>query len=431
MRVLVLGTNYVPEKTAVAPFTTGLCEHLAMQGHEVSVITGFPYYPEWRVWDAYRGHLYQRERINDVSVRRVRHFVPSRASNLMQRLAHDFSFALSAFLAALFVGKFDLIYCSCPPPTLAVVAYLLAKIHGKPYLIKLTDLASDAALATGILKDGWLVGLARGLEGFVYRKAQKVVCLCQGFIDKLASRGIPQEKLHLISDWGDTQRVYPIEGASGFRRANHLTEQQFVIMHTGNMGKKQDLLNVVRAAELSRDRKDLVWLLVGQGEERPLIEKTIGQRNLKSIRLLPLQPAEGLAEMYSSADVLVLNQKAAVVDSVIPSKLLTYMAAGRAVLAAVSENSETARCVERAKCGVIVPAEDPKALVEAAMLLQRDFGMRQSLGTNGRAYAEQHFTKQKVLEKYDALFRGFADETPGGNDRLRKRAVSSHVRMLC
>jgi colanic acid biosynthesis glycosyl transferase WcaI len=407
MRILVLGTNYIPEKTGVAPFNTGLCEHLASQGRQVTMVTAFPYYPEWRVLDAYRGRIFQRQRLNNVEVRRVRHSVPSRGSNLFERLAHDLSFTFSAFLAGLFAGEFDLIYCVCPPPTLALAAYLLARMRGKPYVIKLTDLASDAALATGILKDGDAIRAARAIEKFVYGKAERVICLCQGFIDKLTARGISPEKLKLIPDWADTQHVYPIEGATLFRKANQVPQGQFLVLHSGNMGKKQDLMNVVRAAECSRDVPDLTWLLVGHGEERSALEREIERRNLRNIWLLPLQPAGSLAEMYSAADVLLLNQKAAVQDSVIPSKLLTYMSAGRAVLAAVSEKSEAAEQIRRARCGLLIPAEFPKALAEAVLLLREDCAIRRTFGANGRSYAERHFTRQKVLEEYGGFFSLF------------------------
>jgi colanic acid biosynthesis glycosyl transferase WcaI len=403
-RFLVIGINYTPETTGIAPYTTGLCEHLTSQGHQVEVITAFPYYPEWRVWDEYRGRPYQRERINNVYVRRVWHLVPSRASNLVQRLAHDFSFAMSIFFAGLFAGRFDVICCVCPPPTLAFTAYILSKIRRRSYVIVLADLASDAAIATGILKEGPVVRMAREVERFVYSSADRVVCICQGFVDKLTARGIAQQKLVLIPLWGDTQQVYPVAGAIEFRRANQLTRQQFLVMYTGNIGKKQDLLNVVRAAELSRDITDLVWLLVGQGEDRSVIEDAIGQRGLKNISILPLQPAEGLAEMYSAADLLLLNQKAAMVDSVIPSKLLTYMAAGRAVLGAVSDKSEAARYIERARCGLIVAPEDPKALLEAVLSLRADPALRERLGADGRAYVQQYLTKEKILKEYDRLF---------------------------
>jgi colanic acid biosynthesis glycosyl transferase WcaI len=425
MRVHFFCTNYVPEKNGMAPFATGLCERLASQGHQVTAITAFPYYPAWKVWDGYRGRLYQTERINDVQVRRIWHFVPGRASNLLQRLAHDLTFTFSVFWAGLFTGRFDVICCVCPPPTLALTAYLLAKIRRKPHLIILTDLASDAALATGILKDGPAVRLARAVEGFAYRKADRVICICDGFVEKLMARGIDPDSLKLIPLWGDTQKVYPIPGATKFRHANKITEEQFLIMHTGNMGKKQDLMNVVQAAELSKSISDLVWLLVGQGEERAHIEDAIRQRQLKNIVLLPLQPDEGLAEMYSAADALLLHQKSAVVDSVIPSKLLTYMAAGRPVLAAVSDKSETARYVSRAKCGLILHPEDPMALVDAALSLRADHVLRERLGSNGRTYVLENFTKEKILREYDLLFSRYCDDIRPGTEAAKGSAVAN------
>jgi colanic acid biosynthesis glycosyl transferase WcaI len=407
MRILVIGINYAPESTSVAPFTTGLCEHLAGQGNQVTVVTAFPYYPEWRVWEGYRGSLYRREVIHGVEVCRVAHFVPARPSSLLQRLAYDISFTLAAFLAALFTGKCDLIYCSCPPPTVAFAAYLLGLLKRAPFVMKVTDLASDAALSTGIMRSGVGIRLARAFEAFTYGKALAVVCLCQGFIDRLRERGVPAEKLQLIPDWGDTQEIRPQSRDASFRQAHHISSGAFVVLHTGNMGKKQDLANVVHAAQLSRSDPDLVWLLVGQGEERAKLELEIRQHRLTNIRMLPLQPADTLSRMYAAADALLVNQRKAVEDAVIPSKLLTYMAAGRAVLAAVSERSETARQVSRANCGVVAPAEDPRALVDAACALRSAPVLCQRLGKNGRAYAEANFTRNSVLQRYDEFFAQF------------------------
>jgi colanic acid biosynthesis glycosyl transferase WcaI len=423
VRILVIGINYAPETTGIAPYTTGLCEHLASQGHQIEVITAFPYYPEWRVQDGYRGHVYQRQHVNGVTVRRVWHFVPSRASSLVQRLAHDISFSLSAFLAGLFADPFDVIYCACPPPTAALSAYLLSKIRRKSYVIKLADLASDAALSTGILTSGLVLRMAMAIEGFVYRGAERVICLCQGFVEKLKVRGIPAEKLQVIPDWADTERIRPVSTAKAFREANDLSTKQFLLLHTGNMGKKQNLMNVVRAAEMSQEEPALLWLLVGHGEERAKIQEEIARRKLANIRLLPLQPADRVAEMYSSADALILNQQASVRDAVVPSKLLAYMAAGRAVLAAVAETSEAAQQVRRAKCGLLVPPDTPEALVAAALSLQREPSLRQDLGANGRAYVVSKCTKRSVLQGYDTLFARWSGERETSFE-LAKKATS-------
>jgi len=423
MRILVIGINYKPERTSVGPFTTGLCEHLAAQGHEVTVVTAFPYYPEWRVWDAYRGSYYRREAINGVTIHRVRHYVPRKPSSLIQRLTYDISFTVTSFIAALFVGKCDFIYCSCPPPTVAFAAYLLGKIQGVPYAIKLTDLASDAALATGIMKPGLAIRMARAFERFTYRRAQAVICLCRGFIDRLKERGVEENTLLLIPDWGDTENIRPCERDPKFRRDNHFASEQFLVFHTGNMGKKQHLINFVNSAELTKDERDVFWVLVGQGEERNYLEREIARRNLANIRVLPLQPNEVLCQMYSSADLLVLNQASAVEDAVIPSKLLTYMAAGKAIVAAVSERSEAARQILLAKCGVVVPAENAQVLADAVLTLRRNPALREELGANGRAYAEAHFTKALVLNKYDEFFERTETSLEGFSGIIRPDAT--------
>ncbi len=128
--------------------------------------------------------------------------------------------------------------------------------------------------------------------------------------------------------------------------------------------------------------------------------------------------------MYSAADILLLNQKAAVKDAVIPSKLLTYMAAGRAVLAAVSEKSEAARQIRNAQCGMQISAEDPAAMVEAVSQLRQDEPFRRKLGASGRAYAILNFTKQRVLLEYDELFQRVSGEKTHGIEISKKAAAA-------
>src|SRR6202451_2511863 len=138
-------------------------------------------------------------------------------------------------------------------------------------------------------------------------------------------------------------------------------------------------MNVVNAAERSQGDRNLAWLLVGQGEELPALRHAAEAR-APNLRLLPLQPAEDLPQMYAAANVLLLNQIAAMEDAVIPCKLLTYMAAGRPIVAAVNENSEAARVIHRANCGVTVPAENPAALIAAIVSLKGNPELRRVLG---------------------------------------------------
>ena len=270
MHLLVIGINYIPEQTSVAPFTTGLCEHLVEQGHRVSVITAFPYYPQWRIHDGYRGSLYRRETIKGVDVRRVIHFVPSRPRNLVQRLLHDITFSFNAMMAIPAVGSFDGIYCSNPPPFVPTVAWLASRLRDVPFAIKLTDLASDAATSLGIMKgQGWFARCARTLEKFNFERAAGISVLCSGFMENLIRRGISADKISLVPDWADTESIRPLPHQNIFRQQIGWAETDFIALHAGNMGLKQGLHTVVEAAKHTEaSSMDTKWLLVGDGEEK-------------------------------------------------------------------------------------------------------------------------------------------------------------------
>jgi colanic acid biosynthesis glycosyl transferase WcaI len=405
VHILVIGINYWPEETSVAPFTTGLCQHLVEAGHRVSVITAFPYYPEWRIRDAYRGRIYKRESVSGVDVRRVWHYVPRRPRGLVERLLHDITFSLSALMAACAVRKVDAIFCSSPPPFVPVVAWLHARARRVPHAIKVTDLATDAAVSTGIMVAGPLVRLARSLERFNYSRAQGVSVLCSGFEKRLVELGVPVDRVFVVTDWADTVHVRPLDRENQFRQAQGYDPADFVVLHAGSMGLKQKLETVLESAILAeKSGLPVKWLLVGDGEERERLERLTKESGLASVRFLKLLPAETLPYALASANAVLLTQQASVTDSVIPSKLLTYMASGRAILASINPASEAARRINDASCGVVVAPEDPRALLEGIMAL-RDLGPAvDDMGRRGREYVEAHFSKERVLQDYDRFF---------------------------
>jgi len=406
MHLLVIGINYFPEMTSVAPFTTGLCEHLVKHGHRVSVISAFPYYPQWRVHDKYQGLLYKREQINGVDVRRVIHFVPSKPRNLAQRLFHDISFSFNAMLTIPLVGPVDGIFCSSPPPFLPPVAWLASRIRDVPFAMQLTDLAADAGTSLRIMDEQtWLVRWAHALEKFNYARAARISVLCSAFKKNLIRMGVPAEKIYLVPSWADVESIRPLPRQNIFRRENRLAEINFIVLHAGNMGLKQSLRTVVEAARLGEaSSPDTIWLLVGDGEERRHLQELVAEYGLSALHVLPLQPANLFPYVLAAADVLLLVQMASITDAVIPSKLLTYMAAGRPIVASVNKHSEAARCIREGDCGLIVPPEDPRSLIDAIKYLRSMPAEAQRLGANGRAYVEERFAKRVVLRLYDSFF---------------------------
>ena len=403
LHILVVTDSYAPDQSGMAPLNTELCEHLASRGHRVSVATGFPHYPNWKVPEAYRRKLWQRETHNGVTIHRGYIFVPAQPTTV-RRILYDASIGLSTALRGLPIRNVDLVLAVSPPLQAGLAGYLLARLKGAPLVFQIKDLVPDLAVALGMLRNRWAIRLARALENSVYRRADTILVICEGFRANLLAKGVPESKISLIPDWVNTRFIRPITPPDGFRRTHNLGDAHFLILHTGNMGAKQKLENALAAAAELREEQGILFCLVGDGAEKNGLQEYARSLALSNVRFLPLQAREALPGMLSAADVLLLNQSAQLVDMVIPSKLLLYMAAGRPVVASVATNSEAAQCIRRASCGLVVEPENPTALAEAIRLLYANRSLADCLGARGRLFAEQHFASDHVFHLYENLF---------------------------
>ena len=224
---------------------------------------------------------------------------------------------LMATVAAMLgrAGRPDAVLYIGAQPAVAMLARVVAGLARCPYVVMITDLAARAALDVGMVGDR----LSRLLERFefaAYRASAGAIVLCAPFEQALVQHRYPTDRIRVIPSPIDVELIHPVPRTGAFRARHAMPKDALLVMHAGSMGLKQGLLNVVAVASLTRDTK-ICWVLVGAGE---------AMSNL----------TEALEEMFAEADVLLLNQLSAAKDTVIPSKLLTYMAAGRPVLAAVN-----------------------------------------------------------------------------------------------
>jgi glycosyltransferase involved in cell wall biosynthesis len=178
------------------------------------------------------------------------------------------------------------------------------------------------------------------------------------------------------------------------------------------MGHKQGLDNVIDAAALLQDGGIRI-ALVGDGNDRARLERLVASRNLTNVEFIDMQGPGAWEATMAAADVLLVNQRASVLDMSLPSKLTSYFAAGRPVIAAVSPDSETAAEIASAEAGVVVPPSDPRRLCEAIAELRRDPEQAARLGAGGVAYAEEHLTRRAALKGYEGfLERLLVDPVP-------------------
>jgi colanic acid biosynthesis glycosyl transferase WcaI len=400
MRILLVGLNYAPEVVGIGPYTTELAEHFAVTGHEVSVLTSFPYYPHWRIDPAYRRKRpFLVERINGVRVVRSPILLPGAGHSTLRRILFDSSSAMTSLMASAGIGAIEVVICVSPPLQLGVTAWLIARSRGARLVLHLQDLVPDAALSVGMMHDGKAVWLARLLERFVYSRSDRITVISRGFLENLVAKGISTRKVRLLPNWVDTIKFTALSDPA-VRATLGAKNGETLVLHTGNMGAKQGLETVVdAAAELANE--NIVLTLVGDGSHRMQLEARALRLGLKNLRFVPLQ--DDLPAVLAAADVLVLAQRGRVIDSVAPSKLLSYMASGKPVVAAVNELSEAGRVVQMAGCGIVVPPEDPAALASAIRGLRRRPKDRLDLGEAGRRHVAAHYEQSAVLERWSNL----------------------------
>lgn len=397
-----MGMNYAPEKTAIGPFTTQLCEYLAQQGHQVTVATAFPHYPNWKIEEDYKGKVLMRERVNGVQLYRSWVYVPDKP-NPLQRIAYDTSFSISTFIPSLMVRGIDVIVCISPPLELGITAWVIGKLKNAPFLFQIKDLIPDTAVDLGMLRNKRIISLAYRLERFVYNKASAIGVISYGFAENLYAKGVPKSKVHYLPDWIDLNFVKPMNRNNFFRQQNGLSKYDFLVMYAGNIGNKQGLETILDSAHILQKHRDINFVIVGEGVRKAALIRKAERMKLPNLRFLGLQPRTLLPLMFSAADVLVLTQQASVTDMCMPSKLLYNMASATPVLAGVNNQSEAAKVIREANAGLVVEPENPKVFAKAILRLKGSVDMRKQLGANGRNFVSMYFDKQKVLGKFENL----------------------------
>lgn len=398
MHVLVFSSYYWPEAAGNAPYVTAVAEHLASRGHDVTVATGFPHYPEWKATP--RGLLGVRERHRGVELLRRRHYVPTSQSARTRAL----------YEASLLVGGLTTLPRRAPDaivgisPTLAgaVLARVAASRYRRPYGLVFQDLQGPGALQSGVEGGRRIATLVESAEVGLARGAAAIGVIASGFRAYFEAHGISPDRIHDLPNW--SLGGEPTMSVDETRRRFGWDADEFICLHAGNMGHKQGLDNVLHAAALVDDPAIRI-VLAGGGNERGKLESLAADLELANVSFLPSQPTGDYEAMLRAADVLLVNQRSAVGDMSLASKLTSYFMAARPIVAAVAERSETARELARAGAGELAPPEDPRALAELLARFKLERAVTDSLGVRGRRYAEEHLSSDEVLRKYEEFVR--------------------------
>lgn len=397
MRILIISINYWPEVTGIGAFTTYRAEYLAAAGHDVEVCTAFPYYPEWKIPEKYAGKMAMNEERNGVKIVRSYVYIPNPVTSL-RRVVHEGSFILSSAFRLLTRRRPDVLLVISPPLGLAATAILLSRLWRIPYVLDVADLQPDSAADLGMLP-AWAIRLLYKLEAAAYRHARLVTTLTESMRKRIVDKGVANEKVELLEPRMDESLtdLRPEEGC-GFRKRFGL-DNEFLVTHSGNMGVKQGLDVVLEAAALNRGDSSMLFLLVGDGANRQRIQRRAAEMELRNVRFLPLLGQEDFRGLLAASGVCLIIQQQSVSEVAFPSKIVTYLAAGRPIVASVNTECEVARVICESVAGSIVKAEDPAALLAAIREMRGED--LEKFSENAREYASQRWSSARVLRNLE------------------------------
>ena len=389
--MLVLNQYYWPGIEATAQLLTDLCEALA-QDVDVTVVTG-----------VLHGHEDEPRQLVHNGVEIVR--VPSTSferSKLFARAANYVTYLSNALLRGLREPKPDIVLCMTDPPIVADVALLVARRYRTPLVVISQDVFPEIAVQLKRLENPVATRLLRGLVSLYLRRADRVVAIGETMRQRLEEKGASAERIRVIPNWVDTERLAPRERTNDWSQ-NFGLDRKFVVMHSGNVGHAQDLDSLVRAATFLRDLDDLAIFVIGTGARHAELVALAELLEVDQVTFLYYQSRGVLPKSLSAADIHVVGLAPGLAGYVVPSRLYGILAVARPVIVAADAESETAQVVERIGCGIVVPPGRPELLARAIRDAHDGKYDLAEMGRLGREWVEREADREVALRRYREL----------------------------
>jgi colanic acid biosynthesis glycosyl transferase WcaI len=403
MNILVVTHYFWPERSRI----NDLVEALVERGHRVIVLTGMPNYPGGRRYQGYGWLRPSREEYRGATI--VRHPVVTRGSGagFRRMLNYGSAAVFGALVAALRLReRIDVILTFEPSPiTTGVPSAVLRWLRRVPTVLWVQDLWPETLVATGMVNSRVILRLVVHLVRFVYRTSDLILVQSEAFVDSVRRYAPARTPIEYVPNWAeDFYRPLPAQACTAERAE---FPAGFAVLFAGSIGVAQSLETMLDAAQVSSP--EIQWIVLGDGHRAAWLRQQIAERGLTDrVHFLGSRPAEAMPRYFAAADALLVSLRDDPIFALtIPSKLQSYLACGRPVLAVLG--GEGARIVREAACGVVVPPKDAAGLARAALELRRlTPAARSAMGQRGYDYYRTRFGRGGVIDKMEALLMSLA-----------------------
>ena len=406
MRLLIVSQYFWPENFRINDLAQGLVKI----GHHVTVLTGKPNYPSGQFFDGYSFWGKSREMFAGIEVIRVP-LIARGHGGAVRLVLNFFSFALFASLFGPLRcrGSFDVVFVYEPSPvTVGLPGLVMKAVKKAPLMFWVQDLWPESLSATGAVKSRWVLDRVSFLVRFIYRGCDRVLVQSRAFVDRVRVLGADPKRILYYPNSAEELYRPVLRGPVPGSRA---LPDGFRVMFAGNIGAAQSFETILSAAETLRDHLEIHWLILGDGRQSRWVHEEVARRDLSQcVHLLGRYPAESMPDWFAQAEVLLVSlRKDPIFALTIPSKIQSYMACGRPILAALE--GEGARIVEEAHAGIVVPAENSSALAKAVLNMSlMPPSEREAMGENGRRYFLQEFERETLLVRLDSWMKELVGE---------------------
>jgi len=404
VNLLILSTDFPPEVGSAPHLFYELARKFVQNGHKVTFFTGFPRYYVNRMPGKYKRGFLLKEQIDGIDVLRLR--LPSVPRNIpvFRGIDHFVPSLIFLMAAGLIRGRIDAILVYSPPLSLGLTALFLRRFKGAPVVLNVQDLFPQNAIDLGLLRNSILIRAFRTMEHFLYRKLDRITVHSKGNKDHVVSMGASTKKVAIIPNWVDMS-FYKAYGKEKNLREDWNINGQFVVSFAGIIGYSQDLDVIIESARKLQKYHNIKFLLIGDGVEKERLQDRASALGLDNVTFLPMQPREIYPSILHISDICLVTLNRNVTTPVVPSKLLSIMAAGKPVLATLPAHGDAPRIIDDARCGYSYNAGDSQSLVQGVLELYKKPFLRRQFGENGRNYAIEHFTLDACVRRYEELFK--------------------------
>lgn len=372
MHILFLSDNFPPEVNAPASRTFEHCREWVKAGHRVTVVTCAPNFPKGELFPGYRNKLWQREEMEGIRVIRVWTYITAN-EGFLKRVLDYMSFMVAGAIASLFVRRVDVVIGTSPQFFTICAAWAVSRLKRIPFVFELRDLWPESIKAVGAMRDSRVIRWLERVEMFLYRQADLIVSVTHSFKEILIRRGIPADKIQVITNGVDMARFKPRVKDPELLERLHL-EGKFVAGYVGTHGLAHHLETLLDAAEILQDRTDcshIHFILLGDGARKQFLMDEAARRKLKNVTFLDTVPKEEVPRYWSLLDVAIIHlKKTDLFTHVIPSKLFECMGMELPVLHGVE--GESADIVRNEGVGIVFEPENGMQLAEILSSLSRE-----------------------------------------------------------